>query len=68
MIDDMPSVFKIADDILITGFDEQGRDYHARLDKVLRTCRQADINSTKITVFSDEPAFHLLMKSSPSKV
>ena len=29
----MPNVFSIADDILIAGFDEQGKDHDATLDK-----------------------------------
>ena len=29
---DMPNVFHIADDILITGFDEDGRDHDKRFE------------------------------------
>ena len=36
----MLSVFSIADDILITGFYELGRDHNATLHKVQRICRQ----------------------------
>ena len=43
----MPNVFTIADDILIAGFDEQGRDNNAILDKVIRICRQANLKLSK---------------------
>ena len=42
----MPYVFSI-DDILIAGFDELGRDHNATLEKVLRICRQANLNFNK---------------------
>ena len=35
----MPNVFDIADDISISGFEEQGKDYDETLDKVLWVCR-----------------------------
>ena len=41
------NVFGIADDILIAGFDELGKDYDVTLDKVLRICRQANLKSNK---------------------
>ena len=39
----MPNVFSIADDILIAGVNEQGKDHDATLDKLLRVCRQAGL-------------------------
>ena len=39
----MPNVFRIGDDILIAGFDEQGKDHEETLDKVLWICRQANL-------------------------
>ena len=41
------NVFSIADDILIAGFDEQGKDHNTTLDKVLRVCRQANVKLNK---------------------
>ena len=38
----MPNVFGIAADILIAGFDDQGKDHDAALDKVLRVYSQAN--------------------------
>ena len=32
------NVFGIADDIVIAGFDDLGRDHNATLEKVLRIC------------------------------
>ena len=43
----MPNVFSIADDILIAGFDELGRNHNATLDRMLRICREAYLNLNK---------------------
>ena len=43
----MPNVLSIADDILIAGFDEQGKDHDETPDKVFQTCRQADLRLDK---------------------
>ena len=37
------NVFAIADDILIAGFDELGRDNYATLDMVLKIFRKANL-------------------------
>ena len=39
LFSNMPNVFGIADDILISGFDGQGKDHDETLDKVFRVCR-----------------------------
>ena len=39
--------FGITDDILITGFDELGRDHNMTLDNVLRISRQANLKLNK---------------------
>ena len=43
----MPNVFDIADDILIAGFDEQGKDHDETLYKVLLVCRRANLKVNK---------------------
>ena len=43
----MLNIFGLADDILIAGFDEQGRDHDAMLDKVLRIYRQENMKLNK---------------------
>ena len=43
----MPNFFIVANGILIAGFDEQGRNHDATLDKVLRVCRQANLKPNK---------------------
>ena len=43
----MLNVFSIVDDILMAGFDEQGKDHDATLDKVLRLCKQANLKLNK---------------------
>ena len=47
----MPNVFGIADDILIAGLDELGRDHSAILDKVMRICRQSNLKINKDKYF-----------------
>ena len=43
----MPNVFVIADDILIAGFDEHGREHDEMLEKVLWICRQLNLKLCK---------------------
>ena len=47
LFNDLPSVFGITDDILITGFDELGRDHDETEDKVLKICRDANLKLSK---------------------
>ena len=41
----MPNVFGIAGEILIAGFNEQGKDHYEILDKVLWVCWQANLEA-----------------------
>ena len=43
----MHNVFSIADDILIAGFDKQGKDHNTMLDKVFRIWRQVNLKLNK---------------------
>ena len=43
----MPNDFSIADDILIAGFNEKGRDHDATLDEVLRVYWQVILKHIK---------------------
>ena len=47
MFHELPNVFCIADDILIAGFDDLGRDYNEMVDKVLEICRKANLRLHK---------------------
>ena len=47
----MPNVFSIAKDILTAGFDELVRDNNAKLHKVLRIYRQANLKFNKDKCF-----------------
>ena len=40
----MPNVFSIADDTLLVGYDEQGREHDEMLEKVEWLCRQSSLN------------------------
>ena len=35
---ELPNVFSIADDILIVGYDDNGRDHNRTLRKVVQIC------------------------------
>ena len=43
----LPNVFGIADDILITGFDDMCREHNAMLNMVQRICRKANLKLKK---------------------
>ena len=43
----MSSVFGIADDILIAGFDEWSKDCEETLEKVPQVCREANLKLSK---------------------
>ena len=47
LFNDIPNNFGIADDILVAGFDADGRDDDARLEKVLLRCRWANLKPHK---------------------
>ena len=44
---DMPTVFGIADDILVIGYDEDRADYDAAVHKVLRQCKEVNLKLNK---------------------
>ena len=52
----MFNVCSILDDILISGFDELGRDHDMTLDKVLRICKQANMKVSRDNCLLDVPA------------
>ena len=58
----MPNVLCIADDILLVGFDEQGRDNEETLDMYTIYADWQTWSLKKISVFSDVLAFHSLAK------
>ena len=39
IFNDLPNVFGIADDILVVGYQADGKDHDKTLQKVLKTCR-----------------------------
>ena len=47
MFHGLPNIFGIADDILIAGFDDPGRDHDERVDKVLEICMKANLKLNK---------------------
>ena len=49
-ISDMPKLFGIANDILIAGFDQLGRDHGMTLEKVLRIYWQASLKLKKCLI------------------
>ena len=43
----LPNVFGIADDILVVGYDTDGKDYDEMLQQVLQICRHVNIKLNK---------------------
>ena len=39
---DLPNVFGIADDILVVGYEADGKDHDKILQRVLKMCRQVN--------------------------
>ena len=44
---DMPNVFGIADNILVIGYDDNGADHDAVVDKVLQRCKEVNLRLNK---------------------
>ena len=44
---DLPNVFGIADDILIVGYDADGRDYNRTLNEIMEVCHQENLKLNK---------------------
>ena len=44
---DMPNVFGIADDILVVGYEADGRDHDETVQRVLQRYRQVNLNKDK---------------------
>ena len=47
IFNDMPNVFGIADDILVVGYDNNGRDHDETVCKVLQTCSKVKLKLNK---------------------
>ena len=47
IFNDMPNVFGIADDILVVGYEDDGRDQNNKVQKVLKRCRKVDLKLNK---------------------
>ena len=47
IFNNMPNVFGIADNILVLGYNEDGADHNAAVNKVLRQCREVNLKLIK---------------------
>ena len=47
VFNDIPSVFDIADDILVIGYDKDGTDHNRTVYKVLRCCQDVNLKLNK---------------------
>ena len=47
ILKNLPDVFGIADDILVVGYDTDGKDHDEMLQKVLQICRQVKLKLNK---------------------
>ena len=43
----MPNVFGITDDILVVGYEDDGRGHDDTMQKVLQRCRKVNLNKDK---------------------
>ena len=43
----MPNVFGIADDVLVVGYEDNGKDHDETLQKVLQRCREVNLKLNK---------------------
>ena len=43
IFNDMPNVFGIADDILVVGYEDNGRDHDETVQKFLQRCREVNL-------------------------
>ena len=53
----LPNVFCIADDILIVGYDHNGRDHDRTLKQVVQFCCQENLKFNSINAISGAPRF-----------
>ena len=44
---DMPNIFDIADDIVVVGYEDNGRDHDTKVQKVLQRCREVNLKLNK---------------------
>ena len=44
---DMPNIFGIADEILVVGYDDDGRDHDEMVQMVLQRCREVNLQLNK---------------------
>ena len=65
IFEDFPSVFSIADDILVVGYEADGKDHDDTLQKVLKMCRQVHLKLRKDKCHFRCTSALFLMKSYP---
>ena len=47
ILKEIPNVFSIADDILVVGYEANGKDHDETLQRVLKICRQVNLKLKK---------------------
>ena len=47
IFNDLPNVFRIADDILVAGYEADGKDHDKTICRVLQRCRQVNLKLNK---------------------
>ena len=65
---DLLNVFSIVDDILVAGYEADGKDHEGTLQKVLKTCRQVNLKLTKDKCHFRCTSVPFLVKSYPGMV
>ena len=60
IFNDMPNVFSITDDILVVGYENDGRDHDETVQKVLQRYRKVNLKLNKDSVISGAHLSHSL--------
>ena len=60
ILNDMPNVFGIAEDILVIGCNKDGRDHDKAVYKVLKWCQDVNLKLNKKNVTSGAHQYHSL--------
>ena len=58
----MPNVFGIEDDILVAGYNTDGKDHDEMVQRVLQRCREVNLKLNKESVISGVCLSHSLVR------
>ena len=65
---ELPNMFRIADDILVVGYDNDSRNHDNMLWRVLLTCREINLKLNNSVISGVHQFIFFLMRSFPEMV